>query len=144
MIEPLDSTMIYPISFKICNDLPNAIIDLIILRGHWIDPNNKDIEFIKHANDTRILSLDYDDTITRDPIFFKFLSECLLSEGWSVIVTSYREELGYNRTLIRKILQLDVPVYLTGWTSKIQYLSTLGIHPEIFVDDTPRSLYHNL
>lgn len=87
----------------------------------------------------KIVAVDYDDTISHhDTAWLKILKAFELT-GYRVIIVTYRqpdmcpEDLGF-------LQGMGYSVYFTGQKSKRQYMHTMGIKVDIWVDDSPESI----
>jgi len=84
----------------------------------------------------KIISFDYDDTITADVDIFMHVMELFRDAGWRVIICTMR----YPREetpLLEALHKEGFPIYYTGRKAKIKYLSDLRILPDVWVDDIP-------
>jgi hypothetical protein len=77
------------------------------------------------------IALDYDDTYTKDPIFW---NEFLLSakdHSHDVMIVTYRSTdmpIDHNP---------GIPVFYTGWKAKREFMEKHGIKIDVWIDDTP-------
>lgn len=80
------------------------------------------------------IALDYDETFTADPkLWLKFINDCQL-RGHEIMVVTYRD-VG-----IPVEDEMPIDVYYTAYRSKRDYMSSLGIHIDIWIDDSPEAI----
>lgn len=84
-----------------------------------------------------IACFDYDGTITADRATMESIMSALAQAGWKVIVCTMRYDSPEERDSNLERLAITYPVYYSGREAKAIYLSKLGIHPTIWIDDTP-------
>lgn len=76
-----------------------------------------------------LIALDYDDTYTRNPVFWnKYIALCK-SSGHDVICCTMRYP--------SESVELPIPVHYTSRQQKREYLQRLEIFPHVWIDDTP-------
>jgi hypothetical protein len=81
------------------------------------------------------ISLDFDDTYTRDPqMWNNFINLALLSGHKVYCVTLRTPEQG--DAVLNSIGKL-VPVYFCSMQSKAKYMYAHGIHIDVWIDDMP-------
>lgn len=86
--------------------------------------------------DRKLICIDYDGTYTEAPEVFDIFIKALKNRGYRVIICTMRyaeetdEDLIYLLTLVDKI-------YFSGRKAKKPYLASLGIYPQIWIDDMP-------
>ena len=83
------------------------------------------------------ISLDYDDTYTKDPLFWnRFISLCTGS-GHEVMIVTYRDEgLPINH-------ELDIPVFYTAYKSKRKFMENAGHPIDVWIDDSPETIHRD-
>jgi len=96
-----------------------------------------------------VVALDIDDTITRHPEFFAFLSRRLLDEGHKVVIITFREDRQATRVLLDN---LGI-AFSTLVTSSLEAHLTHGVDEwkaavcrehavDVFFEDDPRVIRH--
>ena len=96
-----------------------------------------------------VIGLDIDDTITRHPEFFSFLSRSLIQAGHKVIIITFRE----NRVTTEEYLKQCNIHYSELVTSSLDSCFEYGINEwksamcrkhnvDILFDDDPKSIQH--
>lgn len=86
-----------------------------------------------------LIALDYDDTYTRDPLAWLTVVAFMKSKGHEFICCTMRTP-GEAHNIHPPLREL-MPVHCTSRKAKAEYLSGLGIRPDIWIDDNPRWLY---
>lgn len=85
-----------------------------------------------------IISLDFDDTFTADPVAWTQVAELLTDSGHEVICISGRTSSDENRSELRSALPSCINrICLCGIVSKRYYARTHGIDVDIWIDDSP-------
>lgn len=80
------------------------------------------------------IALDYDDTFTKDPIFWReFIDQVQLNDHEVMIVTYRDKDLPIDH-------ELPIPVFYTGYFAKRQYMKEQGIDIDVWIDDWPESI----
>ncbi len=79
------------------------------------------------------LALDWDGTYTADPALWDQFIELCESRGHKVLICTGRDK----RT---DPIEKHMPIYYTSNEPKKAFLARLGIHPDIFTDDTPERI----
>jgi hypothetical protein len=85
-----------------------------------------------------IISLDFDDTYTRDPRFWDLFAQSAIAQGHTIICVTmrYPEEGQQVRESLGKIIGED-NLYFTGRLAKEKFMLNLGINVSVWVDDRP-------
>jgi hypothetical protein len=86
-----------------------------------------------------IIALDYDGTFTEDPALWTAFIDSCISKGHRVVMVTMRfasEGIGSNEHIVG-----HEHVFYTGRTAKKQFMTTLGIHPHVWIDDHPQSVF---
>ena len=88
-----------------------------------------------------ILSLDYDDTYTKDPEFWDIFIRMAKHKGHKVICLTMRreDELGD----IPEKFKSEVPIFCSGRKAKALYAMSKGLLIDVWIDDSPYWLNHN-
>jgi hypothetical protein len=96
-----------------------------------------------------IIGLDIDDTITRHPEFFSFLSQALVKAGHQVIIITFRED----RASVEDYLRKEKIAYNQLVTSTLDACFEYGVdqwksamcrkyNVDILFDDDPKAIKH--
>lgn len=84
-------------------------------------------------------SFDFDDTISRDPVAFLHMMNYLQGRGHNVIVCTARLKEVYPEDL-QFLIDKGYKVYWSEHKSKKDYLESLGIHVNVWIDDCPEAV----
>jgi hypothetical protein len=85
-----------------------------------------------------IVSLDFDDTFTADPLAWSSVAQVLTDAGHTVVCISGRDDTEANLSEIRRALPECVEsIYLCGARSKKAYAERESIPVEVWIDDSP-------
>lgn len=76
-----------------------------------------------------LIALDYDDTYTRDPVFWDQFLELAVSTGHRVICLTMRYP--------EEAVSLSCEVFYTSRKAKKPYAAALMLHVDIWIDDAP-------
>lgn len=84
------------------------------------------------------ISLDYDNTYTRDPKFWNNFVELALNHGHSVYCVTARSNMQAEEVFdtIGKVIGED-RCYFTNMTAKRNYMFKQGISIDVWIDDMP-------
>lgn len=92
-----------------------------------------------------LFAIDFDGTLTEDPEVFRQLIIQLRENGHRVVIVSAREHSETELELIAEALESyqfalsSTPaIYLTSRQSKVDYLHSIGVKPDIWIDDDPK------
>lgn len=85
----------------------------------------------------KVACFDYDGTITADRTTMEGVMRLMAQAGWKVIVCTMRYDRPEEKDTDLERLAITYPVYFSGRMAKAVYLSKMGIHPTIWIDDTP-------
>lgn len=80
-----------------------------------------------------LIAIDYDGTWTRDPIAWRYATFALQSTGHTVVVCT-------GRAFPPADLHTDMAVHCTAGQAKRDYLASLGLRPDVWIDDDPQSI----
>lgn len=83
-----------------------------------------------------ILSLDYDDTYTRDPILWDIFISNARSRGHTVYVVTMRYE-GEGSQVIAALNDKVDKIFFTGRKAKYDFMVEQGIMVNVWIDDMP-------
>ena len=81
------------------------------------------------------ISLDYDDTFTKDPDGWLAFIKLMQSRGHCVMCVTMRHE-SEGQEVMQHLGHL-VMVYFTNRKAKQSYMYSRGIHIDVFIDDCP-------
>lgn len=87
-----------------------------------------------------IISLDFDDTYTRDPEAWKQFIKLFRSRGHTVYVVTMRYELYEGDLVKRELAHLVDGIFFTGRLLKEKFMLDRGIMVQVWVDDMPRAI----
>ena len=77
------------------------------------------------------IALDYDETFTKDPKFWrKFIDQCHLADHEVMIVT-------FRDPSIPIEAELPIDVYYTSYRAKRDHMTNIGINIDVWIDDSP-------
>lgn len=84
------------------------------------------------------IALDYDDTFTKDPLFWETFIGMTLMRGHEVMIVTFRDpELKIDH-------DLGIPVFYTSYKAKRDYMRWVqGIKIDIWIDDSPDTIVAN-
>ena len=89
-----------------------------------------------------IIAIDFDDTLTADARLWKGFISLAKSDGHRCICVTARRDTDDNNETIDNWMRshgVHLPVYFTGLRSKVDYMASLGINVDIWIDDDPRT-----
>lgn len=87
-----------------------------------------------------IIALDYDGTFTEDPHLWVESISAWIERGHRIVIVTMR----YPSESIGSALFDTVGkgnIFYTSRTAKKQFMAILGIHPNIWIDDHPQSVF---
>lgn len=87
----------------------------------------------------KIVAVDYDNTISDNEIGWLSVMAALEAIGYQVIVVTYRDKNCYPSDL-DFVASKGYKVYFTSQVAKKDYMQSLGVHVDIWIDDTPESI----
>jgi hypothetical protein len=82
------------------------------------------------------ISLDFDDTYTRDPAFWNNFILDAVAGNHDIRIVTFRSATGDNSDIVAAIGTL-IPVLYTGGVWKKKYCYEQGFIPNIWIDDMP-------
>jgi hypothetical protein len=88
-------------------------------------------------------AFDFDDTLTARPEELGMLINALKYRGDDCICVTARRSTEENADFVDNFLAehgIMMRVFLTNLGSKIEYMKSVGVHVDIWVDDHPESL----
>lgn len=89
------------------------------------------------------ISLDYDDTYTRDPATWNKIVFLLRAAGHKVYCVTYRYPSEGKDVLNAFGNSLD-GIYFTSRTAKESYMYSQGIRIDVWIDDMPALIHHSM
>lgn len=87
------------------------------------------------------ISLDYDDTYTRDPDMWDAIIEVMQLRGHQVHIVTMRNPKQLSDPLIA--LKLKCQVIFTALHAKKEFVARLGLVIDIWIDDNPFFILHD-
>lgn len=89
-----------------------------------------------------LLALDYDDTYTRDPIFWDSVISLATQRGHSVICVTMREDVPHEANEVREALAHQVEeIIFTNRKAKYKHVCDKGYYMSVWVDDNPHFVH---
>ncbi len=96
------------------------------------------IDFYLLSDDpnSRVIAIDFDNTITADVTFYCQLIRQLQQQHWQPIVCTVRDDSMENVQEIRqRLADCELPIYATSGQYKREYLQQQGITVGLWIDD---------
>ncbi|SEA87335.1 hypothetical protein SAMN05660964_02693 [Thiothrix caldifontis] len=88
------------------------------------------------SSTSRIIAIDFDNTITADPDFYLSLIQRYRESSWEPIVCTLRDDMDDNLLEIRERLQGDgMRIYTTDGRKKRAFMLHQGISVGLWIDD---------
>ncbi len=95
-----------------------------------------DVYVLADSPSSRVIAIDFDNTITADPAFYIQLINAFREHDWEPVVCSLRSGSDLNLAEIREKLQDDpIRIYTTDGQPKRDYLLAQGIPIGLWIDD---------
>jgi hypothetical protein len=91
------------------------------------------------------LAIDFDDTLTADPILWKAFCDKAHELGHKVWLVTCRRQTEENVDIVYDYLEehgIEIPVIFTNLDSKQAHVYEMGLKIDIWVDDMPRSILY--
>lgn len=89
-----------------------------------------------------LLALDYDETYTRDPIFWDAVIDIAMKRGHSVICATMRHDVPHEADEVREALAGKVEsIIFTGRKAKHNAVHAHGFMPSVWIDDSPHWIH---
>ena len=79
------------------------------------------------------IALDFDDTYTRDPIFWDDFIANAKSRGHDIRIVTFRK----SRMTDPIFETIGIPVIFTEFTQKRAHCNKIGWHVDVWIDDSP-------
>src|SRR5688572_571493 len=89
------------------------------------------------------INLDYDDTFTTDPIFWRRFAEDALNCGKTILCICARRESVESRKELEFAYPKGVLIYFTGHNPKKKFAEDRGIKVDIWIDNNPSALFES-
>lgn len=91
-----------------------------------------------------VISLDYDETFTRDPELWLAFIATAKSKGHTVLLITMREDTPWDADEVRSILKDKVDdILFTNCKAKKQYAAARGYRVDVWIDDQPSAVYND-
>ena len=95
-----------------------------------------DVYALSDSPSSRLVAIDYDNTITADPDFYQHLIQVFRENGWEPIVCTMRCPDAENLAEIwGQLRDSTVPIYTTDGQTKRPYMLERGIQIGLWLDD---------
>lgn len=85
-----------------------------------------------------IISMDYDDTFTRDPAMWRRFIADAHAQGHQVLCVTMRHE--HERPPLGGEPDIPCRVYCTGRAQKRAFMYGQGVHVNVWIDDMPEAI----
>ena len=88
-----------------------------------------------------LIAIDFDDTLTADPVLFRTLIAVIESFGHRTICVTARRDTSENRLDIEGYFRkygIELYVHYTAGASKVDHMARIGVKVDIWIDDDPR------
>jgi pyridoxine 5'-phosphate synthase PdxJ len=88
-----------------------------------------------------LIAIDFDDTLTADPVMFRTLIAVTQSFGHRVICVTARRDTEENRECLSDWMKehgIDLYTHFTSLASKVDHMQRIGVKVDIWIDDDPR------
>ena len=87
-----------------------------------------------------LICIDFDDTYTMDPQSWNLFIDLMESRGHNVICATMRYPHGTEPLDAIKTIGKKCTIYFTSRKCKKNYLQNLGIFPDVWIDNDPRTI----
>ena len=88
-----------------------------------------------------LIAIDFDDTLTADPVMYRTCIAVVKSFGHRVICVTARRDTETNRDIVGAWMsenEIDLYTYYTSLESKVDYMERIGLKVDNWWDDDPR------
>ena len=89
-----------------------------------------------------LIAIDFDETLTADPDFWRQVIDAAYNRGHKVICVTARQDTKSNRDIVETWMKEndidDIYTHYTSLASKVAFLSNRGVKVDIWIDDDPR------
>ena len=92
-----------------------------------------------------LLALDYDETYTRDPIFWDKVIRLANERGHSVVIATMRNDVPWEADEVRNELEgVGIEAFIfTNRKAKYPALYSAGYYPSVWIDDSPNFIHND-
>jgi hypothetical protein len=87
-----------------------------------------------------LICIDFDRTYTQDPKMWNLFIDLVESRGHDIICVTLRHARGKEAEDAIRTIGRKCTVYFTERKCKKDYLQNIGIFPDIWIDDDPRTI----
>lgn len=87
------------------------------------------------------IALDFDDTYTRDTIFWDGVIDSALARGHDIRIVTFRKSAMQDPAL--NYLALKIPIIYTEFNQKRPYCESVGFLVDVWIDDSPEFIVNN-
>ena len=95
-----------------------------------------DVYVLLDNPDSKYIAIDWDNTVSADPVFFIDLIKKFQKAGYTPFICSLRAPDRENIAEIKSILEArKIAIYLTDGQDKYDYMKDLGVDVHLWVDD---------
>lgn len=108
-----------------------------------LDHNNEFEKYSKAFDEQLIVSIDFDDTFSTNPIVWLRVVLLLKNSGFNVVCCTSRYENEYPEDL-DILINNGIDVYYTGRKAKDEFLQEKGIKVDIWIDDNPFAILNDI
>lgn len=87
-----------------------------------------------------LIAIDFDETLTADAKLWREFIRSAKTLGHRVVCVTARRDTEDNNDTIDEWMQMhgvDLPVYYTGLSSKVEHAEKIGLKVDIWIDDDP-------
>ena len=88
-----------------------------------------------------LIAIDFDDTLTADPVLWFTFIDVAKRIGHIVVCVTARRDTEENREWINSWMKergFDLFTHYTSLGSKLDYMERIGVKVDIWIDDDPR------
>ena len=88
-----------------------------------------------------LIAIDFDDTLTADPVLFRTLIAVIQGCGHQVVCVTARHDLASNREWVSDWMKehgISLYTHFTSMASKVDYMTRIRVKVDIWIDDDPR------
>ena len=88
-----------------------------------------------------LIAIDFDDTLTADPVMFRTLIAVVKSFGHNAVCVTARPDTNENRMNIEGYFRkygIELYVHYTAGASKVYHTQRIGLKVDIWIDDDMR------
>jgi len=88
-----------------------------------------------------LFAIDFDDTLTADPVMFRTLIAVVESFGHRTVCVTARRDTDENREWVSDWMKkhgISLYAHFTSLGSKVDHMERIGLKVDIWIDDDPR------